>query len=232
MAHRHAAFRTVRAVFPHTALQSVVSSSRLPRSLPSRMKCEQSGIREEGIGPALMIGSTETEPRALLLLAQEGPEPATNEAVEDVESAVMRLLEVAEPAAQDRVEIADRSGEADPSRADGFRPDAILQLVHALLAHVSPAGFEPVAVVDRGRDGSSPPRPPNRAGGFPAHGSPVGGFLIGAVPQMGRRYKERTPTSAKVSLDAVASADSMRSSQTQAATHDQLPPVVEVFAAV
>src|SRR5262249_425123 len=27
--------------------------------------------------------------------------------------------------------------------------------------------------------GSRPPRPPNRAGGFPAHGSPVGGFLIG-----------------------------------------------------
>jgi len=30
--------------------------------------------------------------------------------------------------------------------------------------------------VDRGRDGSSPPLPPNRTGGFPASGSPVGGF--------------------------------------------------------
>ena len=29
---------------------------------------------------------------------------------------------------------------------------------------------------DRGRDGSSPPLPPNRTGGFPASGSPVGGF--------------------------------------------------------
>src|SRR5262252_173797 len=27
--------------------------------------------------------------------------------------------------------------------------------------------------------GSRPPRPPNRAGGSPAHGSPVGSFLIG-----------------------------------------------------
>ena len=31
MAHRHPALRTVRAVFPHTALQSVVSSSGLSR---------------------------------------------------------------------------------------------------------------------------------------------------------------------------------------------------------
>jgi hypothetical protein len=27
--------------------------------------------------------------------------------------------------------------------------------------------------------GKAPPRPPNRACGSPAHGSPVGGFLIG-----------------------------------------------------
>jgi ABC-type multidrug transport system ATPase subunit len=31
-------------------------------------------------------------------------------------------------------------------------------------------------VGDRGREGSSPPLPPNRAGGSPAHGSPVVGF--------------------------------------------------------
>ena len=49
---------------------------------------------------------------------------------------------------------------------------------------------------------------------------------------MAGRVKRERPTSAKVSLDAVTSADSMRSSQTQAATHDQLPPVVEVFAPV
>src|SRR6266567_6375922 len=34
---------------------------------------------------------------------------------------------------------------------------------------------------DRGREGSSPPLPPNRAGSSPAHGSPVVGFLIGGV---------------------------------------------------
>lgn len=35
--------------------------------------------------------------------------------------------------------------------------------------------------VDRGREGFGPPRPPNRTCGFPAYGSPVGGFLIGTV---------------------------------------------------
>src|SRR5262249_60573863 len=33
--------------------------------------------------------------------------------------------------------------------------------------------------MDRGRKGLSPSPPPNRAGGSPAHGSPVGSFLIG-----------------------------------------------------
>ena len=49
--------RTVRAVFPHTALQSGVSSSRLSRRQPGRVKREQPGFREEGIWPALMIGA-------------------------------------------------------------------------------------------------------------------------------------------------------------------------------
>ena len=33
--------------------------------------------------------------------------------------------------------------------------------------------------VDRGREGSAPPLPPNRTCGFPAYGSPVRGFLFG-----------------------------------------------------
>ena len=38
--------------------------------------------------------------------------------------------------------------------------------------------------------GSRPPRPPNRAGGSPAHGSPVGGCLIGiGAPQRGLRAR-------------------------------------------
>ena len=42
---------------------------------------------------------------------------------------------------------------------------------------------------DRGREGSCPPRPPNRACGFPAHGSPVAGFLIGSVSRVHGRLE-------------------------------------------
>ncbi len=40
--------------------------------------------------------------------------------------------------------------------------------------------------------GSRPPLPPNRTGGFPAYGSPVGGFLIGTVSRSGRPCEVRT----------------------------------------
>ena len=50
------ALRTVRAVFPHTALQLVVSSSGVARGMPGWVKGEQPGIREEVVGPALMVG--------------------------------------------------------------------------------------------------------------------------------------------------------------------------------
>ena len=43
-----------------------------------------------------MIGQADTGPRALLLLAQEGPQPAPDEAVDPIEGGVMSLLEVAE----------------------------------------------------------------------------------------------------------------------------------------
>ncbi len=48
------------------------------------------------------------------------------------------------------------------------------------------------AMDDRGREGLSPPRPPNRAGGSPAHGSPVSGFLIGSFSPSARRDRVRT----------------------------------------
>ena len=47
--------RTVRAVFPHTALQSAVSSSGVSLGKPGRVKREQPGPREEGIVPAFVV---------------------------------------------------------------------------------------------------------------------------------------------------------------------------------
>ena len=52
--------RTVRAVFPHTALQSVVSSSRLSRCLPDRVKGERPGIREGAFPPPVTSLPTPT----------------------------------------------------------------------------------------------------------------------------------------------------------------------------
>ena len=49
------ALRTVLAVFPHTALQSVVSSSGLARLHIGFMKGEKPLRREEGIRPVLMV---------------------------------------------------------------------------------------------------------------------------------------------------------------------------------
>ena len=40
-------------------------------------------------------------------------------------------------------------------------------------------GVSQKAPLDRGREGSAPPLPPNRTCGFPAYGSPVRGFHIG-----------------------------------------------------
>ena len=75
-----------------------------------------------------------------------------------------------------------------------------------------------------------PPRPPNRAGGFPAHGSPVGGFLIGGVSRLARLGTRRTarPPQRRHYLPPstpFTSADTIRSVQIEASTHDQSPPV-------
>src|ERR1019366_4304236 len=42
-----------------------------------------------------------------------------------------------------------------------------------------------------------PPRPPNRTGGFPAYGSPVGGFLIGNVSRSAKLFPVRAAQPAR-----------------------------------
>ena len=65
--------RTVRAVFPHTALQSVVSSSGVSRSKPGWVKREQPGPREEGIVPSFVVFKAAANAGPLFPLPQQRP---------------------------------------------------------------------------------------------------------------------------------------------------------------
>src|SRR5271169_1850016 len=72
--------------------------------------------------------------------------------------------------------------------------------------------------------GMAPPRPPNRTCGLPAYGSPVVGVRIGSVWPARRQCEGEPPMSsegafAMCSLDAVASADTRRAVQSEAAAH-------------
>src|ERR1700722_2517099 len=139
------ALRTVRAVFPHTALQSVVSSSRLSRSLPGRVEREQPSICEEGNWPSLMIGACLSEAGPARLLAQHRPQATPDQLVECEEGPRVGMLEASEPAPKRRVETGDHEGEASPPRPWRLFPNRLLELVQALLAHVTPTALEPVA---------------------------------------------------------------------------------------
>src|ERR1700694_5189297 len=121
------ALRTVRAGFSHPALQSVVSSSGVSRSLPSRVKSEQPGSCEESVWPALTVENAPAEPRTLGLLAQERPQPPTDEAVERAELGRVGVLEVAEPSLEHRVQRCDDPREAGPTCPSRLRPDGILE---------------------------------------------------------------------------------------------------------
>ena len=73
--------------------------------------------REEGIGPAVMVGGAPSHAGALFLLAQDGAQPATDEAVEDAEQGGRGMLEVAKPPPEHRVEITDDPLQAIASTA-------------------------------------------------------------------------------------------------------------------
>ena len=64
------ALRTVRAVFPHTALQSVVSSSGLARQNVGITHGEKPPFSEESIWPLPMITISFARTWPLFLLAQ------------------------------------------------------------------------------------------------------------------------------------------------------------------
>src|ERR1700757_3076042 len=106
------ALRTVRAVLPHTALQLLVSSSGVSRGFPGCLQGEQPEVREEGVRPLHMIGPVSSHRRALVLLAQDGAQPSSDELVKSSEQARPGMLEIPKPAAQHWIEISN-----DPLKA-------------------------------------------------------------------------------------------------------------------
>src|ERR1700687_4921180 len=89
---------------------------------------------EEGIRPPLVIRFASPEAGTRLLLAPDCAEPSADEAVDGAEDARCRVLEVAEPAAQYRVEIVDDPSQAVASGAARLTPHLVLQRHSALLS--------------------------------------------------------------------------------------------------
>src|SRR5215472_5092250 len=101
--------------------------------------------REEGIGPALVIGLASSEAGPLLLLAQDGTQPSSHKAVDGAEHTRRRMLEVAIPAAQRRIGVTDDPTQAVASGADRPASHLVPERLQALLANQPPACLEPIA---------------------------------------------------------------------------------------
>ena len=86
----------------------------------------------------------EPDVRPLLVLQQHRAQSSSDEPIEIGKGGAMSLLEVRKPAPQHRIEISDRPFEAHASAATRLGPDTVLELVQALLAHETPAGFKTV----------------------------------------------------------------------------------------
>src|SRR6266511_5688312 len=92
-----------------------------------------------------MVGPIVTDARTVLLLAQHGPQAPPDHLIEVEEDARVGVLEVAEPAFERPVEIDHDDLQALPSGPPCLLADRLLQLVEALLSHMTTAAFEPVA---------------------------------------------------------------------------------------
>src|SRR5438132_9391160 len=72
-----------------------------------------------------MVGLAPPDAGALFLLAQDRAQPSSDEAVEDAEQSRCGMLEVAKPAPQQRVEIADDPLQAVAAAADRLAPHLV-----------------------------------------------------------------------------------------------------------
>src|SRR5215216_6868236 len=92
-----------------------------------------------------MVGSIVADAWFVRLFAQYRSQASPDHLIEFEEDARMGMLEVAEPASERPVEITDDDPQAFPASSSRFLADRLLELVEALLAHMTTAAFEPVA---------------------------------------------------------------------------------------
>ena len=98
--------RTVQADLPHTALQSVVSSSGLARQGVGFGHGEKPPLSEEGIRPAAMVLQGMTQPPfQVVLTAEYGAQPASYKAIQDREDRTLRVFKVVEPALEHGIQL-------------------------------------------------------------------------------------------------------------------------------
>src|SRR5258708_24205732 len=110
-------------------------------------------LREESVGPALMVVEVSSEARALFLLAQDRAQPSSDEAIQGAELGWHDILEVAKPPSKHGIEVGDDPPQAHAPASSRrgahlvprFRRGQALERVPALLAHEAVAGLEPVA---------------------------------------------------------------------------------------
>jgi hypothetical protein len=105
---------------------------------------EQPKISEEGIWPASVIAIASTLPRTMKLSAQDRSQTATNKAVNRREGVSVGMLEVTEPATQDRVDRRDDALDRIAPVTLGQGTDSIPQPHETLPAHPALARLEPV----------------------------------------------------------------------------------------
>src|SRR3972149_650000 len=96
---------------------------------------EKSQLSKECIGPAAMVGQSAPGPGTLLLLAPQRAQPSPDKAVHAAEGPRMRVLKVAVPALEHRIQFRDNAGETVPASAPGLGPDTIAYRVQTLAPH-------------------------------------------------------------------------------------------------
>src|SRR5262249_48570784 len=130
---------------PHPALRLVVLPTMgLTGQSMGMLQAEEPVLGKEDVGPSPMVVAA-CNPVPSAPTAQQASQPTAYPAVEITEDTAMAVLVVAEPAAQNRIEVIDDRPQAGARGATGLCAKRILQLPLALVARPATAALEAVA---------------------------------------------------------------------------------------